>query len=608
MFWLILAVSATLFGYVLLEGFQQEAFSFFAQLSVAWLVGSLATGLVCFIVNLIFPINAFVVLVICGIEFYLAYHYFRLIRPASAAQSRGRHGFRLEHAPTFYLFLGLTGIVSSVHLFRVYRGFPESFPASALHIFDSEASFIASVRFGVNKRRSHVLLYKDPQIAGHSFSGPTVPLLFMTALGALGADYSCASFVVCFMNTLASAVLVYNAAALVTPYPFIGGLCFLFNGGWASFRAFFNKDCTNGDWVHEICFRTPVPMYQTIGHFLSLSKAASYSIPMAIVSLMIAHSGKARTSFWLSHRSAGLLAALIPSPATSAGVFLVASCFPSTLVGFMPFAISILPKLLHIHIRAYPVWREYQMAGVFFSAVTSWWDSYGPMLIAIVFPFFVTHTLAVLHRWAAFVATFLLLEFFRLGSDSFDNILAVTAVCAPIFAALFVETLAFLKQIATDAQTSGIVNVVLAFVVIGFVSGGLISIVAIGSVHEQSAGQLDADCGRWILTHLKRKEVIASDALPLCPATVFAGRQIICGDLRAMWLRDANVTRGLKVVREIERVGNPAEVLDRIGVRYFLLLNGTKLFNVVERAVSDFQVVFSNEKWSLFLRWKQPTA
>jgi hypothetical protein len=75
-----------------------------------------------------------------------------------------------------------------------------------------------------------------------------------------------------------------------------------------------------------------------------------------------------------------------------------------------------------------------------------------------------------------------------------------------------------------------------------------------------------------------------------------------------MWLRDANVTRGLTVVREIERVGNPAEVLDRIGVRYFLLLNGTKLFNVVERAVSDFQVVFSNEKWSLFLRWKQPTT
>jgi hypothetical protein len=32
------------------------------------------------------------------------------------------------------------------------------------------------------------------------------------------------------------------------------------------------------------------------------------------------------------------------------------------------------------------------------------------------------------------------------------------------------------------------------------------------------------------------------------------------------------------------------------------------LFNIIERAVGDFQVVFSNEKWALYLRSKQQTT
>jgi hypothetical protein len=504
--------------------------------------------------------------------------------------------------PLFYLFLSVIVVVSSLHLYETYRSFPFRFPASGRSIFDSEMSFVSSVRYGVNQRRRHFFFYRDPQIEGVFFREPTLPLLYTAALCTLGGSFAEVSFFICFLNTLSSAILIYWVSHFFTRIPILAGLAYLLNGGLAFFHAMFNHHCPTGDLLHTTCFRTTVPIYSTVGYFLSFSKSSSYTIPLALLAIFIVQIHERHARRYL-YEFAGFFAVLIPSPTASVAAFVFGSCFAPGCFHLIPFSVFLLIKLYLCSFHLCPLWSEYKMAGVFFAPLSVCWDSLGFLFFGMV-PLLAISNVVVFHRWAVLVATFVLLQVFRCGGASTDNILAITSVCTPFFAVYFVESLVAVYGMARRAVTKGVVVALIGLVVAIAAGGGIVAIVRL---HRVTVGLSASDwnAGEWIRQNIKKTKVVLANAEELVPASAVAGRQTLCGAVRAMWEKGVESGKAMEPVREVERTGRTVEVMERVGVEFLLVRKGTRLEEVaVQEAGTALELAFRNDAWTVFRRNK----
>jgi hypothetical protein len=410
---------------------------------------------------------------------------------------------------------------------------------------------------------------------------------------AIGGPFEAISFLVCFLNTLSTASIIYWYAALLTRFPILVSLVYLFNGGWAALHAFSKPDCRTGDLVHDICFRAFVPMRQILGYFLSFSKTDSYAIPLSIATIAFVPMQRG----WRICTFTGFLAALTPNTAASAAAFAFGSCFSSGFLYFIPFALFLVPRLSSLALRAYPLWREYQMAGAFFAPIVSWWDMLGPLFFGMI-PTYRSQALVWVHRMLAYMAVFLLLELFRFGHDQSDNILAICGVAMPFLAVNFMEVVSQLWLSRSRSVAKGVAQSLLGAVFVVGVAGGALGIL---SLHRKSVGisTVAWDAGEWIRRNVEKGEVIIANAEALVPATVVAGRQIFCGEIGALWRRGANLRFGLQMVRHIERTGQVARSMSQLGVNLMFTRKGTRLEEVAA-ADPKLIVVYLNEAWTLY--------
>jgi hypothetical protein len=122
----------------------------------------------------------------------------------------------------------LAGAASLVFCVKLYGDLPDRGPQVFAPIYETEISFVTSVLEGCNKR--HAFLFKDPLVAGESFHGYALPLLYAAALMSLGASYTVASVVIAFLNTMATAAAVYAFAGRFAKAPIVTTLLFIFSG------------------------------------------------------------------------------------------------------------------------------------------------------------------------------------------------------------------------------------------------------------------------------------------------------------------------------------------------------------------------------------------
>lgn len=597
--YLLFVATTMIFGHFLILLIRMEPYQLCFQLSASWLLGSMSTSLIYYLAHFILPINLVTTSMVIGAQLFMSITIRQVL--ISIHKSKYHPHFRLlpEKSPWIYILLCLVTIIAGTNLILTYSKFPNELPAASRSVFDIESSFVSSVRRGVNKRRRNVFYYKDPLILGQTFNMPSFPLLYICGMCSLFGNYIEASIVVCLLNILATTVFIYTFAQMHTKNAFLTSLAYLFNSGWAFFRAYFGDNCPTNDYVHDVCSKIPIPWYQTVSFFLSFLKSSSYTIPMTLFIINMLFNNSSIKRFRRFYLIAGIFSILLPNPSTTCALFIFASCIPNCWKFFMPFAIPAVLKMKGITIRSFPIWREYQMTGIFFSPFVSMFDSFGPVIFTIMLPFLGTPTMIAFRNYTSAVSCLILLVFFRIGNEYFENIIAITSVCLPIFIVVFINTLSYFIHMSKDPHYNGVAWSFCIIFLGCFIAGGLMHLKKVEATKIPGLDKNDIEIAEFIVSKTKKKSIITTETDPLNPATVIAGRQILCGPFKDLWYRGANITTALNNYREIERNNKASDVMARLGSQYLMCKIGSKLHSIATSDQTQGTTIYQNQKWML---------
>lgn len=604
MFWIIFLSSTIAFGFTIVQYISIDRYPFCFYFGISWIFGSMLTSLLIFIIHFIIPFNFIFVLLILIIQCATVYFIGKYLKKKRKSRFLKISLIRFENSAGLYSLLFCVSLIISIHLFLCFCQYPYTIPKEANEFIDLEISFISSVRYGINKRRSNIFFYKDPLNSNDYFPKPSLPFLYTAVLETFGLDYAEASIIICFLNTICASIFLYHYTFHFSHHPFLVCICFMFNGGLSFFRILFGSKCENNDYMRNICYKTPVPWYSIIGTLLVFSKEFSFSLPLSIVSVMFAQFHKKQNAFRQFYLISAIALTLNPSVGSSTCIFMVCSCFSKSFKYIMPFIITLIPKYIGVYFQDFPVWREYQMFGVFYACLVVWFDQFGPMLLSMFLPVPAIDDNSSVHRHLTFTSAFLLINLFRFGNSSFENIVAIMTVILPMICIYFVEDLFFFEKIFGNNNQiqQGIFSGIFIFIYVTFIIGGIVCIFTISTNHTIFLDKYDIQCGEWIKKNINRFDLIISDPVKNNPGPLIGGHQILCGDMKILWQADSNVTKSLQYIRQIEINKNFEKVMQNIGAKY-LLLSQQSIFNrFIKIGEGELSSLFENQNWKVFKR------
>lgn len=600
MFWLIFLASSICFGFTIIQFIRIDLLPLCFYISISWVFGAMFTSIIIFILNFLLPLNWFLAFVTIAIQSATIY-YIRIYLKKTRKQSYlNISSIRLEGPAGLYFLLAFVSVITAIHLFLCFYQFPSKIPSEASDFIDLEMSFISSVRYGINKWRRNLFLYKDPLNLNGYFVNPSLPLLFAAALDALGLDYAESTVIISFLNTVSTAVFIYHYMAYFSHHPLLCSICFMFNGSLTFFRILFGETCQNNDYVRNICYRTQVPWYSLIGSLMTFSKEFSFALPLSIISLLFAQYPNRQNAGRQYYLIAGIAAALNPSVGSSTCLFLVCSCFSKSFKYVMPFILTLIPKFFKINFQNFPIWREYQMYGIFYACIVVWFDQFGPMLISMFIPISAADDNITVHRFLAFASGFLLINLNRFGNSYFENVIAIMTVILPSICIYFVEDLNYITKFFKNQLYRGILSAIAIFIYVSFIAGGIAGIFHISDVPMKLLSAPDIDCGKWIIKNIKRYETILSEPIKHNPGSLISGRQLLCGDLNMVWKSGANVTQSLRLIRQVEITKKPKQIMNIINSNYFATIKGTLLNDLARRGRSNLVLLYENQKYEIY--------
>jgi hypothetical protein len=217
-------------------------------------------------------------------------------------------------------------------------------------------------------------------------------------------------------------------------------------------------------------------------------------------------------------------------------VFAIVSCFPRSLKTAMPFAISLLVKCGNLHLKPFPLWREWQMEGVFFAQVLIWIESFGPAFIATALGFLTRRGPAAFHTHLTGMAAFTVLNVFRDWNDFLRNGLAIEVVFMSHIVLLFVKMLSGRPR-DFERPIRGLIGAVSFAVYISYVVGGTLALLrATGAISTFLAPA-------EVQVAMSQIAALPSDAVVLCGAAVcrivlYTGGQVVFAGLAVIWIEE----------------------------------------------------------------------
>lgn len=601
MLWLLFIVISAFFGFNILQLLKSENHQFFLTCSISWLIGSMISSFIIFIFHFLLPLNAFLTILTMLVE-TITILLINKTKKQKINISAFKRIFLFESENKLYYLLFFIASITTLNLYISFSHYPKSLPRGSFSYIETELSFIESTRKGINRRRKHPFFYQDPLNNQQYFSTSSIPLLFVSALDSLGCGYIESSVIISFLNILSTIISIFYYSRMFKSDPFIVSLTYLLNSGWSFFRYFYGEyNCKSRDYIHDICGRTYIPWHSLIGFFMIYSKEASFSIPLSLFTCVYLLYNKSKSH--LKSRlyiCAGILASLIPSPGVSICTFLLGSCFPSSFGYFMPFSLSIIPKLIGLRITYYPLWREYQMNGVFFAPIVLWFNQFGPTFFSMIFPSSALYSPASLHEFLSNISSFLLMNFFRIGNGHFENIIGIMAVTMPMASVYFVDFLDRLITLAQNPLKKGVTKSLVAFIFVSYVLGGVLVMFSISTNYATFMKTEDFKLANWISNNVKSDELIVADSYSLNPAAVLTGRQILCGDLKVLFYRSSNVTESLKIIRTIERTREIMTSMKLLNGNYFMAKNRSRLDKIAQNRMNNLSLIYNNKIWTVY--------
>ena len=582
MFWLILVFSSTLLGYSLIPFAKIGSHSFLTRFFGGWLLGSALTWIFFYLITIVIPI--------CFISSLLV-SVFELVASFALLKRSKKSKISFGKNPWFSFLMLFTAGASLSYLGRVYRFMPYKIPHVMLHIYDDEVSFINSVLIGCNKRHLNPFSFQNPRISGFKYHGYAGPLLFTASLMSLTASYSDASIVICFMNIMATCYGVYRLAQKYTKWTTMSTLMFLFSGSWAAYiylRAS-NRIVIENDLIHQF---TPTHMsvwYQPFTSLLALSKSASYSIAMAQFALI-----------WSPTILSQLCAILIPNVATSFSILGVLIGLPTSYTRILISFATLLFRLNPFVFTYKPLFREAEMRGTFFAPFIIWFIALGPVFLVLLFFGWKgtsVNQFSVI-RFAC-IGPFLLLQFFREGTDHFCNSIAIAAAIHPIAMILFTDLMRRYIHWPKDEEYRGcaifIATATFAFLFYGcFINANRI-IESASTVDYYNAD--DQELISFINKNTSPYSIIWTSSKRIHPI-IYTGRQAYLGDRHFLWGGGIRFQSKLNEIDEMTNPESDLSVFQKYGISYIIkIIHEESLYGDFNQTMTS---IFSNKKYRLF--------
>ena len=573
MLWILLFGSSIWLGYELIPFFKARDLSFFIRLFSGWLLGVQITSIFFYVCTAIIPLNSFLVIIALSLEIAASF----IVHKKSK-----KSPFSFDKSPWFLVFILCTCGCSLKHLAAAYGKAPQNIPMAMSTTMDREISFINSVLYGCNRRRKNLLFFAEPLMSGKHFYGYSLPLLYTAGLMAGGLSYGSASTIICFMNTIATAFSIFNFAKKYTKWPALAAFLFLFSGSWAGFLYFkaANRLNPENDLVHQLSKNHVTCWYHPFAYLLSLSKSTSFSVAYAQYSI-----------FWQPSLLSPVFAACCPSVATSIAVFGTLIGMPCDMKTLYTCAATLLLRLYPFTFMYKPLFREAEMRGTFFAPIVIWFQALGPIFIVIAIFFWLLPKGTFKFYFIASVGPFLILNFFREGTDHLQNACAIASTTFPLAIVAFTELMRKFINWPEDEENKGIAAFFMTATITFLLFGGFISSRRVEGPHINVYANEDIEASEWI-KELPTDAVIFAESRVLNPVSL-SGRSQFIGDKSELFTYGVNLKKRLDEVIQLNLNGNVTKWKDA-GISYILEDSKTMFSQNISA-----EVVKSNSRYTL---------
>ncbi|OHS97116.1 hypothetical protein TRFO_09690 [Tritrichomonas foetus] len=570
MLWLILLFSSAWMGFEVLPLIKFDCPYLSFRILCGWLVGSLLSGYFTFILNFLLPVN-WIISLFCILVNTSAAHHLRKKRPKTPIRL-----FHFTISSWLLFYLTFIAGVSLMYLSQLYKTIPESVPFIFQTIFEEEISFISYV---MKSRRSNVLFYEETCLSNFYYKGYSIPLLYVSSLMSLGANYSDASIIICFFNIFSIAFLLYKTTKKFVIWNIVPCFYFFFSGPSAA-RLFFNTHNRNdphNDLIHQIDSKHSTISYQMIFSILSFSKASSFTVPL--------------TQFAYSFKNV-YLALLIPNIPASIGVLvslLVKS--KSNIKKVWPVCLILLIRLFPFNFSFYPLFREEAMRGSILAAFKIWFDVFSITLPSIIFIGNVNTK--CFDYVISTLSGFCILIFMREGYDRFINFTAMMSLFAPALYSLFSALLKTKVNSQTNKQIKGCFLYIHWAIFFTFVIGGFICGYRIITSKESFIGLNEKEMIKFISKNIPKTEVLFTKSKLLIPA-ILSGRKLFLGDRKTLYLQGYKITQRNLDYKEIINSNFSKSLLQKHLIKYIIDENNE--FS----SLANYIPIFSNLKYKIY--------
>jgi hypothetical protein len=409
---------------------------------------------------------------------------------------------------------------------------------------------------------------------------------------SLGASYGEVVTIVSFLNSLSTAAIAfYFAADLNGSHPFLTAILYLFGGSWGILKC-----------LRAIDERAEMAPHLQLFSQLCFSLGSSWSIPMLLFALMLAlvsSRNGVEGSYPVLYVVAGLFVTFTPSLLGTIAFFFCVSNYRHCFKYLMPFALLIAAKVPGCSLRIYPVWREWQMRGIFFSQIYCFVETIGLPYICLISAIWQMNEPVYFHRFLASIIAFIVLCFVREGNDYLAGDVGLTSLVLPMFAVQFAKLVVAIRCSVRRSHGAGIVQSI-SFLLVGLVIvGGVASILRLSGTPVDGINENALEFWKMIGQYLEPNATIMNDPRYFNPVSMIAGRQIVMGRTDDLWRRGQNVTMQAFVYDEIVYTGNGAKVMFARGIDYLVELR-KHMFVLNNRTQWQFfEVVQQNDDWLL---------
>jgi len=592
MHFLLFIISTICFGFSIVMIVKKHPWSLMLQLSISWLVGSMTTSIIVFIFSYFLAFDktlvngVFIFQIIC---FSLTVFYFW--RYGSKAQKITWIYF--EKSPWLYLSLLIVGIPAYFYIRKFYIQFPHRISYSARMEIEFDHGVMASIINGVNFRRKNFLHLSDPFLVNATIKDSPLPFVYSACLALNSQYYNSFSLIISFFNILSTALAVFVLSTAYTKFPLLCVVLFFYNGGWSLFRLYNTKNHVP-DLINDVGREYHVPFYQVFFKFLIAQKSSSFTIPIAIFSFSLLQTSKTGPSYKSAFLLSGLIASLVPKFSVSIALFLAGASFPNSVIYFLPFAISLIPKYDNSRYLIKPLWREYQMNGVFFSQIICWLDAFGPLIFTIFRITSLFKDQAFTHAFLSSFSTFLMACFFREGGDYRANALIISSIFYPFLCIAFVR---FMTESinSSKGQTKGVKVFLFVSMILVYVIGALVSINRQLDVVVQGMSKETIQMGFAASKLVPQNETVLAPFIPMNPISVVAGRQLVGTEINTLWARGENTFLLSLINYQIESGEDIVRIMKDLGVSYLFELKSMPIVTNNPVKMQNFSVLHRNE-------------